>query len=47
MRIDDPDQRLDREVIEGSGASSSRDGAGNEPEVTGKPSHNHDQLNRV
>ena len=31
MRIEDPDQRLDREVIEGNGASSSRDGVGNEP----------------
>ena len=31
MRIEDPDQRLDREVTEGIGASSSRDGAGNEP----------------
>ena len=37
MRILDPDQRLDREVIEGSGASSSRDGGGNEQEVTSKP----------
>ena len=37
MRNEDPDQRLDREVIEGSGASSSRDGAGNEQEVAGKP----------
>ena len=36
MRIEDPDQRLDREVIEGSGASSSRVGAGNEQEVTAK-----------
>ena len=31
MRIEEPDQRPDREVIEGTGASSSRDGAGNEP----------------
>ena len=31
MRIEDPDQRPDREVTEGIGASSSRDGAGNEP----------------
>ena len=30
MRIEDPDQLPDREVIEGTGASSSRDGAGNE-----------------
>ena len=37
MRIEDPDQRLHREAIEGSGASSSRDGAGNEQEVAGKP----------
>ena len=29
--IEDPDQRPDREVIEGTGASSSRDGAENEP----------------
>ena len=32
LRIEDPGQRLDREVIEGTGVSSSRDGAGNEPE---------------
>ena len=32
LRIEDPDQRLDREVIEGTRASSSRDGAGNEIE---------------
>ena len=31
VRIEDPEQRLDREVIEGTGASSSRDGTGNEP----------------
>ena len=31
MRIEDPDQRPDREVIEGTGASSPRDGAGKEP----------------
>ena len=31
LRIEEPDQRPDREVIEGTGASSSRDGAGNEP----------------
>ena len=31
MRVEDPEQRPDREVIEGTGASSSRDGAGNEP----------------
>ena len=30
-------QRPDREVIEGTGASSSRDGAGNEQEATGGP----------
>ena len=29
VRSEDPDQMLDREVIEGTGASSSRDGAGN------------------
>ena len=37
MRIEDPEQRPDREVLEGTGASSSRDGARNEQEVTGKP----------
>ena len=37
MRIEDLQQRPDREVIEGSGASSCRDGAGNEQEVTGRP----------
>ena len=31
MRIEDPEERPDREVIEGTGASSSRDGAGNYP----------------
>ena len=31
MRIEDPEQRPDREVIERTGASSSRDGAGNNP----------------
>ena len=31
-RVEDPEQQPDREVIEGTGASSSRDGAGNEPE---------------
>ena len=31
MRIEDLGQRPDREVIEGTGASSSRDGAGNDP----------------
>ena len=40
MRIDNPDQRSDREVIEGTGASSSRDSAGNEAAIT-------PQLNRV
>ena len=30
-RIEDPELRPDREVIEGTGASSSRDGAGNDP----------------
>ena len=29
MRVEDPEQQPDREVIEGTGASSSRDGAGN------------------
>ena len=37
MRIEDPEQRPDREVTEGTGASSSRDGAGNEQEATGGP----------
>ena len=31
MRVEDPEQQPDREVIEGTGTSSSRDGAGNEP----------------
>ena len=31
MRVEDPEQQPDREVIEGTGASSSCDGAGNEP----------------
>ena len=31
MKVEDPEQRPDRVVIEGTGASSSRDGAGNEP----------------
>ena len=29
--IEDPEQRPDREVVEGTGASSSRDGAGKDP----------------
>ena len=37
MRIEDPEQRPDREVIEETGASSSRDGAGNEQEDTERP----------
>ena len=37
MSVEDPEQRPDREVIEGTGASSSRDGAGNEQDVTGRP----------
>ena len=37
MRDVDPEQRPDREVTEGTGASSSRDGAGNEQEATGGP----------
>ena len=44
MRIEDPDQRPDREVIEGSAASSSRDGAEDQLRCL---SHNHAQLNRV
>ena len=37
MRLVDPDQRPDRRAIEGTGASSSRDGAGNEEqEATGR-----------
>ena len=39
LRIEDHDQRLDREVTEGTGQSSSRDGPGNEPTSR--------QLNRV
>ena len=35
--VEDPEQRPDRVVIEGIGASSSRDGAGNELEATGRP----------
>ena len=31
LRIEDPEQRPDREVIEGTGASSEHDGAGNDP----------------
>ena len=37
MRVEDPEQRPDREIIEGTGASSSRDGPGNEQEVTVRP----------
>ena len=37
MRVEDPEQWPDREVIEGTGASSSRDGAGNEQEATERP----------
>ena len=37
MRVVDPEQLLDRVVIEGTGASSSCDGAGNEQEATGRP----------
>ena len=37
MRVDDPEQRPVREVIEGTGASSSLDGAGNEQEVMERP----------
>ena len=51
MRFVDPEQRPDRVVIEGTGASSSRDGAGNEQEARGDPllclSHNNAQVNRV
>ena len=51
MRVEYPEQRPDREVTEGTGASSSRDGAGNEQELRGDPlqclNHNHAQLNRV
>ena len=37
MRVEDPEQGPDREVIEGTGASSSRDGAGNEQEAMERP----------
>ena len=37
MRVVDPEQRPDRVVIEGTGASSSREGAGNEQEASGRP----------
>ena len=37
MRVEYPEQRPDREVTEGTGASSSRDRAGNEQEATGGP----------
>ena len=37
MRVVDPEQWPDRVVIEGTGASSSRDGAGNEQEASGRP----------
>ena len=37
MRAVDPEQRPDRAVIEGTGASSSRDGTGNEQEASGRP----------
>ena len=37
MRVVDPEQLPDHVVIEGTGASSSRDGAGNEQEATGRP----------
>ena len=37
MRVEYPEQRPDREVTERTGASSSRDGAGNEQEATGGP----------
>ena len=51
MRVEDTEQGPDREVIELTGASSSRDGAGNEQEATGDPlqclNHNHAKLNRV
>ena len=36
MRVEDLEQRPDRKVIEGTGASSSRDGAGNEQEASGR-----------
>ena len=37
MRVVDPEQRPGRVVIERAGASSSRDGDGNEPEATVRP----------
>ena len=37
MRVEDPEQGPDREVFEGTGASSSRDGAGHEQEAMGTP----------
>ena len=37
MRVEDFEQGPDREVIEGTGASSSRDGAGNEQEAMSEP----------
>ena len=37
MRVEYPEQRPDREVTEGTGASSSSDGAGNEQEATEGP----------
>ena len=37
MRVEGAEQRPDRVVIEGTGASSSRDGAGNEQGATGRP----------
>ena len=37
MGVENPEQRPDREVNEGSGASSSRDGAGNEQAATEGP----------
>ena len=51
MRVEETEQGPDCEVIEGTGASSSRDGAGNEQEATGGPvamsEPQHAQLNRV
>ena len=37
MKVEDLEQRPDREVIEGTGASSSRDGAGSEQGAPGRP----------
>ena len=37
MRVEDPEQGPDRDVIEGTGASCSRDGAGNDQESMGRP----------